>query len=62
MVKCAFIPSTWETDTGSSLSSMPDWSAKCVPEQPALCRETLSKMKNKNKSKLKKGRRKRNLK
>ena len=37
-----FSPSTWETETGESLSLRPAWSAERVPGQPGLHRETLS--------------------
>ena len=37
-----FNPSTWEAETGRSLSSRPSWSTNQVPGQPGLHRETLS--------------------
>ena len=43
VVAHAFNPSTWEAEAGGSLSSRPAWSAKWVPRQPGLHRETLSK-------------------
>jgi hypothetical protein len=48
MVVHAFNPSTPEAEAGRFLSSRPAWSTKCVPGQPGLYRETLSR-KTKNK-------------
>ena len=42
----AFNPSTWETETGGFLSSRPAWSAKWVPGQLGLYRETLYQKKS----------------
>jgi hypothetical protein len=42
MVLHSFNPSTQEMETGRSLSSRSACSTKWVPEQPELCRETLS--------------------
>jgi hypothetical protein len=39
MVACAFNASTWEAETGRSLSSRPAWSTKLVPGQSGLHRE-----------------------
>jgi hypothetical protein len=38
-----FNPSTWEAETGGFLSSRPVWSTECVPGQPGLHREILSR-------------------
>jgi hypothetical protein len=52
VVAHAFNSSTWEAEAGGFLSSRPAWSTECVPGQPELHRETLSrKTKNKNKNK-----------
>jgi hypothetical protein len=39
----AFNPTTWEAEAGRFLSSRPAWSTECVPGQPGLHRETLSR-------------------
>jgi hypothetical protein len=46
VVMHAFNPSTWEAEAGRFLSSRTAWSTECVPGQPELQRETLSKKKN----------------
>jgi hypothetical protein len=43
MVVHTFNPSTREAEAGRFLSSRPAWSAKWVPGQPRLDRETLTK-------------------
>jgi hypothetical protein len=50
----SFNPSTWEAEAGGFLSSKSAWSTKCIPEQPEVHRETLSrKTKQTNKQKTK---------
>jgi hypothetical protein len=44
-----FNPSTWEAEAGGFLSSRPAWSTECVPGQPGLYRETLSRKTKKKK-------------
>jgi hypothetical protein len=46
VVANAFNPSTREAEAGEFLSSRPAWSAKWVPGQPGLHRETLSRKTN----------------
>ena len=46
-----FNPSTWEAEAGRFLSSRTAWFTECVPGQPGLHRETLSR-KNKKKNKV----------
>jgi hypothetical protein len=46
-----FNPSTWEAEVGRFLSSRPPWSTECVPGQPGLHRETLSRKTTKKKKK-----------
>ena len=46
-----FNPSTWEAEAGGFLSSRPAWSTECVPGQPGLYRETLSRKTKKKKKK-----------
>jgi hypothetical protein len=43
----AFNSSTQEVEAGGFLSLRPAWSTKCVPGQPGLYRETLSRKKKK---------------
>jgi hypothetical protein len=43
MVVYTFNSSTREAEAGRFLSSRPAWSTKCVPGQPGLYRETLSR-------------------
>jgi hypothetical protein len=45
----SFNPSTQKAEAGRFLSSRPAWSTKCVPGQPGLYRETLSRNKQTNK-------------
>jgi hypothetical protein len=52
VVAQAFNPSTWEAEAGGFLSSRLAWSTKCVPGQPGLYREALSR-KTKTKTKTK---------
>jgi hypothetical protein len=52
VVEHAFNPSTWEAEAGGFLSSRPAWSTKCVPGQPGLHRETLSRKTKKKKSQI----------
>jgi hypothetical protein len=49
-----FNPITWEAKAGGFLSSRPAWSAKRVPGQPGLYRETLSRKTKKRKKEKKK--------
>jgi hypothetical protein len=49
----AFNPSTWETETGSFLSSRASWSTEWVPAQPGLYKETLFRGTKKRKIKKK---------
>ena len=46
VVAHAFNPSTWEAETGRFLSLRSAWSTECVPGQPGLHRETLSRKTN----------------
>jgi hypothetical protein len=52
MVAHAFNPSTWEAEASGFLSSRPAWSTECVPGQPGLHRETLSRKTKKKKKKI----------
>jgi hypothetical protein len=49
VVAHAFNPSTWEAEAGGFLSLRPAWSIECVPGQPGLQRNPVSKKQNKTK-------------
>jgi hypothetical protein len=46
----AINPSTWEAEAGGFLSLRPAWSTECVPGQPGLYRETLSRGRKKKRT------------